>query len=619
MLIRNSLINYIDLYMHLYNDVVGAYASVRTIECRRDKETILRRYNAEGIGFLTKTLPKLGKAVDKALSTGAKLQFSSFHKKKGTELPILYWWLFSLVFDSTGRERSDACPWALVRLRQLLLVFYKLELPYDEREQEKVLANFISTDAALSFEESRLDADEARIAQHAKAIASRVVSGICLWDIIPRHGPGAVATGEKASEKRDFKRIIRKLDRRYPLTEYFFYNLSHVCDRLDTIQVMEVVEEGTAKVVLVPKDSRGPRLISCEPLENQWIQQGQMSAIVEHLESIYPTKGHINFTSQDVNRQLALESSITGDWSTLDMKDASDRVGLELVRYLFPSHFVELLEASRSTCTVLPDGTVVRLKKFAPMGSAICFPLEALVFWAISVAVLMYIRKLPFCQAVERVYVYGDDLIVRSEDQAAIRQYLPSFDLLVNEDKCCTHGSFRESCGCDAYKGVDVTPLKIKKVWGHPRDAGAYASWVSYSNSLWKRGYLNSATYLEDLIQKIRRTPFANSEPSSGICFVRDHVDLPTISKKFGIRRRFNKKLQRTEFFGWRIEAYNECTPKDDWEEMLRISSTRRIKPNSREDDELRLEPDPPGSLMRPCIYAFPRRNRLKRGWFEEY
>lgn len=624
---HNSLINYVDLYLHLYRDVVGATASVRTIECRRDICTLVRRYEAEGMSFLTKTLPRLGKALDKALSTGAPLQFSSFAKRKGTQLPILYWWLFSEVFDSSGRERSDACPWALKRLRQLLLVYYKLELPYDETQNDDVVSKFIATDASLSFKEGELLGDDLCIAQRGKAIASRIASGICLRDIFPRHGPGSVSTGEKGSEKCAFKRIFLNLERMYPFTEYFFFNLTHLSDRLDALDTLEEMESGTAKVVLVPKDSRGPRLISCEPLENQWIQQGQMAAIVDHLESNYPTKGQVNFTSQEVNRKLALASSLDGSWATLDMKDASDRVSLELVSYLFPPYFVEQLCSSRSTHTKLPDGTVIPLKKFAPMGSAVCFPIEALVFWSLCVAIVMYTRDIPFATAAKGVYVYGDDLIVRSEYQAAIRRHLPSFDLLVNEDKCCTAGFFRESCGCDAYKGIDVTPLKIKKVWSHRREAGPYSSWVSYSNSLWEAGYYEAATYLEILVQKIRKTPYANRAAYSGICLLRDHVDVPKSNRAIGVKSRYNVDLQRREWLGWHIQALCESLPlrnedgvpepRTDWEEMLRVFASRRLKPTADEDWALNLFPDT-SVRVEPGIYAIPRRNRLQRGWFGE-
>ena len=76
---HNSLLEfYLQLYLRLHRDVAGAHASVITTEYARDVQTIERRARSEGLSFFTKTLPRLGKAVDSALSNGDMLQFTSF-------------------------------------------------------------------------------------------------------------------------------------------------------------------------------------------------------------------------------------------------------------------------------------------------------------------------------------------------------------------------------------------------------------------------------------------------------------------------------------------------------------------------------------------------------------
>lgn len=615
---HNSLLDfYIQLYERLHRDVAGASASVRTVEYVRDIAVMRRRVHSEGMSFFTKTLPRLGKSIDLALSSGGKLQFSSFSRKKGTELPAFCWWLFSLIFDSTGRERSDASPEALRQLRQLLFVYYKLKLPYDEETIQKVISDFVATDAALAFQPARLSGVTSIIAKRAQTLVYRVMSGLSARDIIPRHGPGVVATGEKVWEKRYFKRLYSNLEVVYPFTEYFCFNLSHVCDRLDDIQALERHDTGTAKVILVPKDSRGPRLISCEPLELQWIQQGQMRVIVPHLESHWLTRGHVNFTDQTINQQLALRASITGSMATLDMKEASDRVSWELVQYLFPDHWVDALYASRSGRTCLPDGTVIQLEKFAPMGSAVCFPVEALIFWALCVSVVSCTRNIPLVKARESIYVYGDDIICSSEDQAAIRQYLPEFDLMVNEGKCCVHKTFKESCGCDAYKGIDVTPTKVRSTWDHHLSVDSYASWVAYSNAFYKHGYYETAEYIESRIQRIRRTPYFNMESHNGIGFVREHVSARLQNRLLGFKVRFHSELYHYQVKGWSTRASIKLTPRCDWEELLRVQSYSADLPHERELEDLFSEDL---ALQRPQRvesrhYALRRRNRLQRCW----
>lgn len=604
---HNSLLEfYLEIYLHLHRDVAGATASVRKTESDRDEETIRRRYHTEGVSFFTKTLPRLAKAVDLALATGERLQFSSFSRKKGTELPAFCWWLFSRVFDLSGRERSDACPVALKQLRQLLTLLYKLEIPYDETTKRRVISDFVATDEALAFRPSRLCGITELIARRARTLVHRVMSGLCHRDIIPRHGPGVVATGEKLWEKNRFTRIYSTLEGVYPVGEYFYYNASHLCDRLDELQAMEVLDAGTAKVILVPKDSRGPRLISCEPLELQWIQQGQMRAIVPHLENHWLTRGHVNFTDQRVNQQLALQASSDGSLATLDMKEASDRVSWELVEYLFPGHWVDALYASRSPRTKLPDGTVVQLNKFAPMGSAVCFPIEALVFWALCAATVSCTRNIALVKASRTIYVYGDDIICRSEDQAAIRQHLPSFDLLFNEGKCCVGKTFKESCGCDAYKGVDVTPTKFRRTWCPHLSVDSYESYVSYSNELYDHGYYGLANYIEACIQKIHVTPYFNTASHDGIGFVRAHVIPQKENKKLRIPMRFCKKLHRMEVLALRSKASNKYSPSSEWEEVLRVSSYSSPPSNNIFD---------PVQTVVAQQYALRRRNRLLRRW----
>jgi hypothetical protein len=606
--IHNSLGEfYLSVYEHLHRDVVGATACVRKTESDRDIETIRRRFHAEGLSLFTKTFPRLAKAVDLALATSNKLQFSSFAKKKGTELPAFCWWLFSLVFDDAGRERSDACPVALAHLRQILTCCYKLELPYDEQTTEKVISEFVSTDEHLAFRPDGLTGVTDLIAKRARTLVLRVMSGLSPWDIIPRHGPGVVATGEKLWEKTSFRRIYSVMQQMYPFTEYFYYNSSHLCDRLDELQSMRIEDAGTAKVVLVPKDSRGPRLISCEPLENQWIQQGQMRAIVPHLESHWLTRGLVNFTDQTINQRLALQASRDGSLATLDMKEASDRVSWELVEFLFPKHWADALYATRSVRTTLPDGRVVQLNKFAPMGSAVCFPVEALVFWALCAASVSVTRNIGLVKASRTIYVYGDDIICRSEDQAAIRQHLPSFDLLVNEGKCCTGMTFKESCGCDAYRGVDVTPTKFRRVWSPHLTAESYESYVAYSNALYDRGYYGVAEYIERCIQKIHKTPYFNEVPRGGIGFVRAHVAAHKENQRLRVPRRFNKKLQRLEVLALCSKARIKFSPSSDWEELLRVSSYTPL--HSQENSWEPIE------LVVARQYALRRRNYLQRCW----
>jgi hypothetical protein len=298
------------------------------------------------------------------------------------------------------------------------------------------------------------------------------------------------------------------------------------------------------------------------------------------------------------------------------MKDASDRVSWELVAYLFPGAWVDALYATRSPRTKLPDGTIVNLNKFAPMGSAVCFPVEALIFWALCVSVVSCTRNVSLVEARKSIYVYGDDIICNSEDQAVIREHLPKFDLMVNEDKCCVHKNFKESCGCDAYKGVDVTPTKIRSTWDHQLSVETYQSWVAYSNAFYNRGYYGTAEFIERRIQSIRKTPYFNRESHDGIGFVRAHVAAVKMNKSLGIPIKVHKGLQVLQVKCHCSKARIEFSPHCDWEELQRVLSYS----NGFLDDEIvdAIASENFKSTVPSVVaqhYAVRRRNRLHRRW----
>jgi hypothetical protein len=607
-------------------------------EFKRDWGTILSRVDREGIAFLTKVLPRMAKAVDLALATGSVLNVTGFKLSRGTKIPKFLGSLLVQIFDDAGNERSDASGFALVYLRQILYAYNKLELPPNENDNAKTLSSFVETDRCLP-DELRYASDptgttilykSSQLVRYVLGLSDPLGEGFS-----PRHGPGAVATGEKSNEKPRFSRYYRSLSAVFDYTKWFFYNLSHLCDELDQLASFEELDSGTAKVVLVPKDSRGPRLISCEPLEYQWIQQGLLSVLVDTIEKHPFTKGRVNFSNQEVNRSLALQGSKEpGSWVTLDMKDASDRVSLQLVRDLFPATWFAALNAARTTATKLPCGRIVTLNKFAPMGSAVCFPVEAICFWALSVASILHEHpKARLRDVLKQVFVYGDDIIVPQCYQAAVRQHLPLFGLRFNEGKCCTHGSFRESCGLDAYKGIIVTPLRIKRRWCQRLSGMSYVSYVATVNGFYERGMFHSGDYLLNRIQSIRKTPY--SDHAVGCPSIMDPRKMATHeNKKLKLKRRYNRRYQRFEYKTWVVRGrVIEDTTIPGWLEMQRVASLRAAMDRTVHSRDLAPDLQAARGLVTPLLralesdllsncelvtayqYALPRQASLKRGW----
>jgi hypothetical protein len=602
--------------------------NLRSSFVERDVVTVHDRVRVEGLSFLTKALPTLGKCLDKALASGCPLPKEHTFKLSSCEprLPIFLGAFWKLVFNTDGELRvtSDSCETfrcevAVRAIRQICFLLYKLEGVTDELAAQAVIDKFVETDRSLPGEDEKetLSSSTLEALDKARTLISYVLRRLDPLDILPGHGPGSVATGEKPWEKMNFSRFYVKLDEVYSYPEYFFYNYTHLVDDLDTLERLEEVEAGTAKVVLVPKDSRGPRLISMEPLEYQWIQQGLMRELVREIERPHSlTAGYVNFTYQTVNQELALASSGNDSrYVTLDLEEASDRVSLWLVKKLFPEHIFECLKACRSEFTELPDGHCLRLKKFAPMGSSCCFPVEALIFWALAVG--SQLDSIPLgmrLSALPEVWVYGDDIIATRSGYELFRPVFEELHLKFNRDKCCTGRFFRESCGVDAFNFENVTPFRVKTPWVVPRKGKKLSpatalSYVAYVNALRERGLLTAANLLQCELEKaFGNIPVTNDPHRTFFAFRREDWDDPQVEHYLvsTFRTRFNKRYQRREVRVPVPEPVYLRTGSPNWSELLRLhnqigSSCRSVLESSSNSD--------------PCRYAVPHQLKMRWRW----
>jgi len=562
----------------------------------RDLETMRLRTAAEGLSFLTKSLPRLGKALDEGLASSMFTIPNGFKTAKGRKTPAFLQAHFNMVFDETGILLESAPPEAVAHLRQVLFFAYKLQLPYSRKQEQAVLNSFVSTEVEL---ESLDLSYAAPLLEKAAEIAECVFMGFNPRDVVPRHGPGAVATGERLDQKWEFSRLYDRIHQVFPYYDFFAVGRGReIIDRVKWYRGLVRLDAGTAKVVLVPKDSRGPRLISAEPLEYQWIQQGVGRSLVAHLEAHHLTRGRVNFSSQEVNRSLAQRSSASLEFATLDLKDASDRVSLELVRRVFKDtpELLRVLEAVRTEATRLPDGREIFLNKYAPMGSAVCFPVEAFCFWTILCASICLATKRPLTQVAKSVYVYGDDIIIPTEHARDCIQALESVGLVVNKSKSCIDGPFRESCGMDAFKGIPVTPSRLRIIWsGSIQDGAPLYSYVSLANELREKGYTDAADSIVDLVEgTFGIIPFGT--PQTGFpCWNTQDKSVAERLNRSSHAMRWVSNFQRLEFRVLCAVPRHRSTELDGWPRMLRDLVT-------------------PG-LLEPNRVVVPRSTILKRRW----
>jgi hypothetical protein len=504
-----------------------------------DVNRISEMYEARGYSAFTVDLPSYGKWLE-SLSSLAPVEQPG-----------------PLLFDRLELDCLAGDPAAVECHRQLTLMFYKLKVPFTPEVISTFLDNFVSMDAQCPdfFELEK----SASLLDRARSLIGTVLMNQDPHDIIPRHGPGATSCRTKVWDKYHQLRYFPKLDNVYSYSEYFFMSPTHLADELDRL---ENAKEGVpqARVILVPKDSRGPRVISAEPAEFMYIQQGIRRKLYEIVEKHYLTAGFVNFTDQGINRYLALQGSLSGNVATLDMKDASDRVSWDLVRWLFPSNWVEALDACRSPETLLPDGRVVQLRKFAPMGSACCFPVEALVFWAISRAAI----SLDLGQTNPEVFVYGDDIIVSSKTVQAVIRGLESVGLMVNRSKSFEDGPFRESCGSEYYKGLNVAPVRVK-TFPNSVDTSRHSDADLCNEFIAKYG-ISDAHWMIRILESFYSVPFPRSElPLPGV------IKAPTsVSNDIFFRKRYNKSLCRWEYRVPKLVMLPSRKHEPAWCELLK-------------------------------------------------
>jgi hypothetical protein len=220
---------------------------------------------------------------------------------------------------------------------------------------------------------------------------------------------------------------------------------------------------------------------------------------------------------------MALKGSRDGSLATLDLSEASDRVSNQLIRIMTSHHphLAEAVDSCRSRKADVPGFGVLRLSKFASMGSALCFPIEAMVFTTVVFIGIQNELKRPLTRKDIKsfsglVRIYGDDIIVPVEFVHSVVRSLETFGFLVNSGKSFWTGKFRESCGKEYYDGHDVSIVKVRRdIPTQRRHVPEIISVVSLRNQLYQSGYWRTCRKLDEYIERL--IPFPAIHPSSPV------------------------------------------------------------------------------------------------------
>ena len=531
----------------LCKDVQLAYPELRGVD--RDIARLTLLVESRGLGVFTLDLPARESALLAGLESGLLCSKGTQVYSKRYRVPRLFAGLYMRIFDRQLRLKVDADVNAICFLRQLLVLGKKTEVPCSLEREQKAIEEYIHveqttvrptlgwTSDSLGIEGGiddlhLLDAEgpdlplfpagfsgrQKLLLQRCQRVADYVAQMLGVYcpdcfleenrlDNRPlglRHGPGAVAErGGKYFDKYRFSNWPAKLGTMFPFSSY------GKMPNDDRDQPLN--HEVPARLICVPKTAKGPRIIAAEPSEHMFVQKLLATWLERRIKDTVLGK-FIDFRDQRKSGRMVIKASLDRSLATIDLSSASDRLSLYVVERIFRSNpsFLKALHASRTRWIRLPNGECMELKKFASQGTAITFPVQTLVFFVIAMAVATDgdVSERGFRRCVGKVRIFGDDIILPNTGFAEIVDLLHMLNLKVNVEKSFSCGYFRESCGVDAFKGYDITPVKPETTISDSPAQELAA--LDACNNLFYKGYWNAS-------EAIRNRQRSRSEFNYGI------------------------------------------------------------------------------------------------------
>lgn len=563
----------------LHTTILSNLGEVCSTDVSRDIEYMSLRVEVEGDSFLTITLPKFAKALERGLENGLwPVAMASSFRHHG-RLPAFLRGFVTGIFDRDGSLLADPDPLKIWAVRQFCYLTHKVERECLPDRVDAAFDSYVATDRELQFLPRRLENHRvAFFKENAKLIFGELFQRcdnlIANWELVPKHGPGAVAEGLTPLVKWDFDYWTERLERIFPFWRYTQNVPSDWSHGAPVSRESEI----PVRVISVPKTQSTPRIIAIEPSTVQFAQQGLKEAIYEEVSNSFLSE-IVGFDDQERNQVLAHKASLDRSLATLDLSEASDRLHWWLVHEMlqpFP-HLREYVMAVRSERADVPGHGVIPLSKYASMGSALTFPLEAIVF-----TTLAYMGMRTADRDTPKPYrlagllsVYGDDIIVPTHTVGSVIETLEAFGFKVNQHKSFWNGEFRESCGKEYFRGHDVSVTRLRKeIPASRRDAAELASFVEFRNHLYEAGLWTSLRPIDALIESLIR--FEPAMDTSTALTKKSYLPVAKFDRWNDDLHRYERKLpylhevsrewtldDEVGLYKWFLEAQKSLRPKD--------------------------------------------------------
>lgn len=473
-----------------------------------------------------------------------------FKARLANASPHLWGFVKNDVFASSA---GDAL--AAKRLLQLFSYPTRLSLTKIDLTNESLEA-YRSTEASLPTEIS------SSIIPDLNEIIRKWVKRFDDSDLVFAHGNGSVAGQTRTNSflENKYRDLFEDDLTRYAYKDYESspYSITTVPTRI-------------SETVFVPKSYKAFRTISKEPSTLMYLQQGVWKELDRIILSTPYLRSRIDVHDQTRNQRMAREGSMFRNYGTIDLSAASDSVSWILVKKLFRgTKVLRHLFATRSTHSFLPDGELLKLKKFAPMGSALCFPIETIIFASICEYSTRKIARMSGERSIAGDYsVYGDDIIVPTRAVGEVIHWLTQLGFSVNTSKSFVREDswFRESCGGEYCNGTDVTPMRVSRSYSSALDDTSFTSLADASNECYRRGY----SYLRAFFLKKARSRTGYIPLFSETSLLSDNYT------NYHTKNRWNRNLHRHEY---RATVSTVNTKRGDEEIALRhwLESNKRRK-----------------------------------------
>lgn len=577
-----------EILQHVLLDIsdrcLGANHSVE-----RDLRTIESRYEHEGDSFFTVTLPSMHDSILLSIEHGSWLKSRLWkeHRRGG---PVFLREFLSLVFDFhnggvvlPGHRSAEA----LRSIRQLLLFFYKEKVLPSPEKVEAALSDFQRTDEQV-MSRRFTDLSITRSSSFCKVVDLMIWPYLrmverSLMTSLPKHGPGATADGSRFGRKYASARAMfsKRQSSVVDFHEFMFANANHFMNNLDYSGYPAPRQEHAMRVAAVPKTQKGPRLIAMEPSNIQFQQQWILSALSNEIARD-PLGALCSWMDQSRNQSICMNKC--NDIATIDLSEASDRVSIPHAAAIL--NRVDYLRRAVFSCRSQRyeiNGESSPLRKFAPMGSALCFPFESLVFLAIAIeaycstdsraaALLRRSDRIGLISYLTgRLSVYGDDIIVSKDVAPIVVDNLKSHGLVVNTRKSFLNGYFKETCGVDVFDGFCVSIHKARQPFPRRReDIIEFMSWCEVQRKI----FHDLPKTSEALASSLKRLGAVDFHPASGytrwadmttVVFTRKSVNnfrrhpdyhSPCIQVRLPVYQASSMKLDsEDQLFDWLLKA----------------------------------------------------------------